>query len=111
MLTSWRLSHIFKSHIGKPGELGVKVLRKLIVDWVLQSLSKSHSEFFKDYYVTGYDMTLNDLTYLLDAAESTMIWSTVKTNLIERSTSQTSMDIDNGNIGNPEKLYLPNGKG
>ena len=56
-------------------------------------------------------MTLNDLTYLLDAAESTMIWSTGKANLIGRSTSQTSMDIDNGNIGNPEKLSLPNGKG
>ena len=36
-----------KSHIDKLGELGVKVLRKLVVDYVLQSLSKSHSEFFK----------------------------------------------------------------
>ena len=56
-------------------------------------------------------MTLNDLTYLLDAAESTMIWRTSKAILIGRSTSQTFMDIDNGNFGNPEKLSLPNGKG
>ena len=61
--------------------------------------------------MTDHDMTLNDLTYLLDDAESTIIWSTGKANFIGRSTSQTSMDIDNGNIGNPEKLSLPNGKG
>ena len=38
-----RCDHILemKSHINKPGELGVKVLRKLVG----QSLSKSHSEF------------------------------------------------------------------
>ena len=38
-----RYDHILemKSHTDKPGELGVKVLRKLVV----QSLSKSHSEF------------------------------------------------------------------
>ena len=40
-----------------------------------------------------------------------MIWSTSKANLIGRSTSQTSMDIDNCDIGNLEKLSLPNGKG
>ena len=64
-----------------------------------------------DYYVKDYDMTLNDLIYLLGAAESEMIWSSGKANLISRSTSQTTMDIDNGNIGYPEKLSLPNGKG
>ena len=58
-----------KSHIDKPAELGVKVLRKLDV----QSLSKSHSEFFWDYYVTDHHLTLNDLTYLLGAAELEMI--------------------------------------
>ncbi|KAL7594051.1 hypothetical protein Lser_V15G33801 [Lactuca serriola] len=58
-----------------------------------------------------HDMTLNDLTYLLDAAESEMIWSTGKTNFIGRSTSKTYMDIDNGNIGSPEKPSLPDGKG
>ena len=50
-----------KSHTVKPGELGVKVLRKLVV----QSLSKSHSEFLWDTYETNYDKTLNDLIYLL----------------------------------------------
>ena len=94
-----------KSHIDKSGELDVKVLRKLDV----QSLSKSHSEFLWDYYEIDYDMTLNDLVYLLGAAESTMIWSTGKENLIGRSTSHASMDIGNGNIESPEKLSLPNG--
>ena len=56
-------------------------------------------------------MTLNGLIYLFGATESTMIWSTGKENLIGRSTSQTSMDIHNGNIGNSKKLSLPNGKG
>ena len=50
-----------KLHIDKPGELGVKDLRKLLV----QSLSKSHSEFLWDTYETDYDKTLNDLIYLL----------------------------------------------
>ena len=40
-----------------------------------------------------------------------MIWCTGQANLIGRSTSQTSMDIDNDNIGNPENLSLPNEKG
>ena len=56
-------AHILKmkSHIDKPGELGVKVLRKLVA----QSLSKLHSEFLWDTYETDYDKTLNDLIYLL----------------------------------------------
>ena len=61
--------------------------------------------------MTDHDMTLNDLTYLLVAAESAMIWSTGKANLIGRSTSHASMDIGNRNIESPEKLSLPNGKG
>ena len=52
-------------------------------------------------------MTLNDLIYLLGAAESAIIWSTERANLISRSTSQTTMDIDNGNIGYLEKPSLP----
>ena len=96
-----------KSHIDKPGELGVKLLRKLVV----QSLSKSHSEFLWDYYESDYDMTLNDLIYLLGAAESELIWSTGRANLISRSTSQTTMDIDNGNIVYLEKPSLPKERG
>ena len=49
-------------------------------------------------------MTLMDLSYLLIAAESEMIWRNGQEYLIGRSTSQ-------GNIGSPEKLSLPNGKG
>lgn len=100
-----------KSHIDMLRVLGAVVSRKLVVDWVLQSLPKSYSEFIKDYYVTDHDMTLINLTYLLVAAESTMIWRTGRANLIGRSTSQTSMDIDDGNIGSTEKISLPNGKG
>ena len=96
-----------KSHIDKPGELGVKVLRKLVV----QSLSKSHSEFLWDSYETDYDKTLNDLIYLLGTAESAMIWKASKANLIRRSTSQNFMDIENGDTGNPEKAFSSQWKG
>ena len=58
-----------KSHADRSGELGVKVLRKLVV----QSLSKSHSEFLWDSYEKDYDKTLNDLIYLLGAAKSEML--------------------------------------
>ena len=96
-----------KSHIDKPGELGVKVLRKLDV----QSLSKSHSEFLWDSYEIDYDKTLNDLIYLLGAAESAMIWKASKANLIRRSTSQNFMDIENGDTGNPEQAFSSQWKG
>ena len=74
-----------QSHIDKPGELGVKVLRKLVV----QSLSKSHSELLWDSYKIDYDKTLNDLIYMFCAVESAMIWNTSKANFVRRSTSQT----------------------
>ena len=74
-----------KSHIDKSGELGVKVLRKFVV----QSLSKSHSKFLWDTYETDYDKTLNDLIYLFCAVESAMIWNTSKANFVRRSASQT----------------------
>ena len=57
--------------------------------------------FFSHSLMTDHDMTLIDLTYLLVAAESTMIWRTGKVNLAERSTSETSMNIENGNIRSP----------
>ena len=84
--------------------------RKLAVDLVLQSLPKSYSEFIKDYYMIYRDVILIDVTYLQIFDESIIIWHTGKANVIGRSTSQTSMDIDNGNIGCPEKSSLPNGK-
>ncbi|KAL7601270.1 hypothetical protein Lser_V15G26230 [Lactuca serriola] len=61
--------------------------------------------------MTDRDVTLIDLTYLLIAVESTMIWRTSNANLVGRSSSQTSMDVDNGNIGSLEKLSLSNGNG
>ena len=51
-----------------------------------------------------HDVTLIDLTYLLIAAESEMIWRAGRTNLSSKSNSQTSMDIKNGDIGDPEKV-------
>ena len=48
-------------------------------------------------------MTLIDMTYLLIAAESTMIWCTSKANLTGRSTSQAAMDIGN-NMDIPEMI-------
>ena len=56
-------------------------------------------------------MTYIDLTYLLIGVESTMIWRTGKAALTSRSISQTSMDIEDDNIGSPEKSSLPNGNG
>ncbi|KAL7602835.1 hypothetical protein Lser_V15G19483 [Lactuca serriola] len=100
-----------KSHIDRLGMLGVDVSRKLAVELVLKSLPESYSKFIKDYYMTDHDMTLINLAYLLVAAESTMIWHTSKANLIGRSTPKTSIDIDNGNIGSPEKISLSKGKG
>ena len=61
--------------------------------------------------MTDHDMTLIDLSYLLIAAESEMIWRNSQANMGGRSTSQIFMDMDNGNIGSPEKLSPPNGKG
>ncbi|KAL7617183.1 hypothetical protein Lser_V15G04127 [Lactuca serriola] len=100
-----------KLHIDRLGMLGVMFPRKLAIDLVLQSLPKSYSELVKGYYMTDRDMSLIDLTYLLVATESTMILRTGNANFIGRSTSQTSMDIDNGNIGSPEKISLSKGKG
>ncbi|KAL7612134.1 hypothetical protein Lser_V15G06167 [Lactuca serriola] len=100
-----------KSHIDRLGMLGVDVSRKLVVDLVLQSLPKSYSQFVKDYYMTDCGMSFIDLTYLLIAVESDMIWRTGKANVIGRSTSQTSVENDNGNIGSPEKISLSKGKG
>ena len=78
---------------------------------MVQSLSKSHSEFLWDTYETDYDKTLNDLIYLLGATKLEMIQCTSKANLIRRSTSQNFMDKDNSDTGNPEMHSLPNGKG
>ena len=93
-----------KSHIDRLNMLGVEISSELAVDWVLQSLPESYSEFVREYYKMDHDVTLIDLTYLLIAAESTMIWRVGPANLSSESNSQTSMDIENGDIGDPEKL-------
>lgn len=86
-----------KSHIDRLRMLGSVVCEELAVDWVLQSLRNSYSEFIREYYMMNYDVTLIDLTYMLIAAESAMIWRTGKAKLIGGSAFQTSMDIGNGN--------------
>ena len=40
-----------------------------------------------------------------------MLKSASKEDMIIRSNSKVSMDIDNGDNSNPEKISLPNGKG
>ena len=57
--------------------------------------------------MTNNDVTLIDLTYLLIAIEAKMLKNTCQANMFERSVSQVFMDIDNGNIGSPEKASLP----
>ena len=63
--------------------------------------TESYSEFVREYYMMDHDVTLIDLTYLLIAAESAMIWRAGQANLSGESNSQTSMDT--GNIGSPER--------
>ena len=86
-----------KSHIDRLRMLGSVVCEELAVDWVLQSLPDSYSEFVREYYMMNHDVTLIDLTYMLIAAESAMIWRTGKAKLIGGSAFQTSMDIGNDN--------------
>ena len=40
-----------KSHIDRLRMLGVEISGKLAVDWVLQSLPESYSEFLREYYM------------------------------------------------------------
>ncbi|KAL7584966.1 hypothetical protein Lser_V15G46133 [Lactuca serriola] len=93
-----------KSHIDRLRMLGVEISSKLAIDWVLQSLPKSYSEFVREYYMMDHDVTLFDLICLLIAAESEMIWGAGQANLSGKSNSQTSMDIENGDIGDLEKV-------
>ena len=86
-----------KSHIDRLRMLGFVVCEEMAIDWVLQSLPNSYSEFVREYYMMNYDVTLIDLTYMLIAAESAMIWRNRKAKLIGESAFETSMDIDNGN--------------
>ncbi|KAL7598299.1 hypothetical protein Lser_V15G22947 [Lactuca serriola] len=92
-----------KLHIDRLAMLGFVFPRKLAIELVLQSVPKSYSKFIKDYYVTDHDMTLINLTYMLIAAESAMIWRNGQANLIARSTSQADMEI-------PEMITYPKGK-
>ena len=86
-----------KSHIDRLRMLGSVVCEEMAVDWVLQSLPNSYSEFVREYHMMNRDVTLIDLTYMLIAAESAMVWRNRKAKLIGGSAFKTSMDIDNGN--------------
>ncbi|KAL7592871.1 hypothetical protein Lser_V15G33326 [Lactuca serriola] len=86
-----------KSHIDRLRMLGSVVCEEMGVDWVLQSLPNSYSEFVREYYIMNRDVTLIDLTYMFIAAESAMVWRNKKAKLIGESAFKNSMDIDNGN--------------
>ena len=62
-----------KSHNDRLRMLGSVVCEEMVVDWVLQSLPNSYSEFVREYYMMNRDVTLIDLTYMLIVAESTMV--------------------------------------
>ena len=68
-------AHVLKlnKYINRLGMLGVVFPRKLAVDLVLQSLPESYSQFVKNYYMTGNNVTLIDLTYLLIASKAEML--------------------------------------
>ncbi|KAL7606519.1 hypothetical protein Lser_V15G18599 [Lactuca serriola] len=97
-----------KLDINRLRMLGVVVPRKLDIGLVLQSLPKSYNELVKDYYMTDDDITLIDLAYLLIATESAMIWRNDQANMIERSTSQATMNIGN-DIDSPKMIPSPKG--
>ncbi|KAL7608922.1 hypothetical protein Lser_V15G13052 [Lactuca serriola] len=86
-----------KSHIDRLRMLGSVVCEEMAVDRVIRSLPNSYSEFVREYYMLNRDVTLIDLTYMLIAAESAMVWRKGKAKLIGESTFQTSVDIGNGN--------------
>nr|KAJ0225307.1 hypothetical protein LSAT_V11C100002500 [Lactuca sativa] len=78
-----------KSHIDRLRMLGVDISGELAADWILQSLPESYSEFVREYYMMEHDVTLIDLTYLLIATESSMIWRAGQTNLLVNQTPTT----------------------
>ncbi|KAL7591453.1 hypothetical protein Lser_V15G33016 [Lactuca serriola] len=86
-----------KSHIDRLRMLGSVVCEEMAIDWVLQSLPNSYSEFVREYYMMNHDVTLIDLTYMLVAAESAMVWRNRKAKLIGEYAFKTSLDMDNGN--------------
>ncbi|KAL7607672.1 hypothetical protein Lser_V15G13591 [Lactuca serriola] len=86
-----------KSHIDRLRMLGSVVCEELDVEWVLHAHPNSYSEFVREYYMMNRDVTLIDLTYMLIAAESVMVWRNGKAKLIGESAFQTCMDISNGN--------------
>ena len=77
--------------------LGSVVCEEIAVDWVLQSLPNSYSEFVREYYMMNHNVALIDLTYMLIATESAMVWRNRKAKQISEAAFKTSMDIDNGN--------------
>ena len=81
-----------KSHIDRLIMLGASISNKLAVDWVLQSLPESYDKFIREYYMMKLDATLIDLTYMLIAAESEMIWRSNGAYLSDNSTNHASMD-------------------
>ncbi|KAL7599056.1 hypothetical protein Lser_V15G23571 [Lactuca serriola] len=90
-----------KSHIDRLRMFGVEISGKLAIDWVLQSLPESYSEFVREYYMMHHNVTLIDLTYFLIASESAMIWRAGQANLPGESNSQTAMGT--GNIRSLER--------
>ena len=82
-----------KSHIDRLRMLGSVVREEMAVDWVLQSLPNSYSEFVREYYMMNRDDNLIDLTYMLIAAESEMIWQSNGAYLLGKSTNHASEDV------------------
>ena len=82
-----------KSHIDRLIMLGASFPNKLVMDWVLQSLPKSYDKFKREYYMMDLDAALIDLTYMLIAAESEMIWRSNGAYLCSQSTNHASVDV------------------
>ncbi|KAL7615291.1 hypothetical protein Lser_V15G05115 [Lactuca serriola] len=82
-----------KSHVDRLRMLGVSFPDKLAVNWVLQSLPESYNEFKRKHYMMDHDESLIDLTYMLIAAESEMIWQSNGAYLLGELTNHASVDV------------------
>ena len=89
-----------KSHIDRLIMLGASFPDELAIGWILQSLPESYNEFKRKYYMMDHDDNLIDLTYMLIAAESEMIWRSNGAYLLEKSTNHASEDV----LGEPTRV-------
>ena len=84
--------------------MGVEFTWEQTIYLVLLSLPKSYDQFVENFHMTNIDVTLIDVTQMLMAVEAEMLKNTNKVEMLIGSNTKVFMDIDNGNIGDQEKI-------